>query len=159
MLTITLIIAIPLLAILILYIRLFLEKSKINRKYVLYDPRNHKEYHIFGKRIFSSKFTHPKKDYYTFNVKIFELSNSYFVYIDDWCYGVLIMEINKHADDTSLDAIINGLVTTNGMLTRKGLVESILKSNQISLPRTTREAILPVMQRKRFIPPTVEIKE
>lgn len=158
MLTITLILASALLVLLILYIRLFLEKSKSNRKYVLYDYREHKEYHIFGKRIFSAKCVHPKKDYHTFNVKIFELSNSYFVYIDEWCNVVLIMEINKRADDTSLDAITNGLVTMDGMLTRKGLVESILKSGQISPPRIAREAIVPVMWRKRFIQPAVEIK-
>lgn len=158
MLTITLILASALLVLLILYIRLFLKKSKSNRKYVLYDSREHKEYHILGKRIFSAKCVHPNKDYKV-NVNIFELSNSYFVCIADRFDDVVMMEINKRADDTSLDAITNGLVTMDGMLTRKGLVESILKSDKIRLPWTTKESIVPVMWRKRFIQPTVEIKE
>lgn len=158
MLIVTLSIIIAILVIpLMLYIGGFWEKN--DRKHVLYDPRKHKEYHIFGKRIFSAKCIHPKKEYYRFDVKIFELANSYFVYFDDQGNGVVIMEIDKLVDDPSTDEISGGLVTKDGRLTRKGLAESILKSDLISLKITAREAMVPIMVKKKFIEPTIEIKK
>lgn len=141
---------------LMLYIGRFWEDN--NRKYVLYDPIEHKKYHIFGKRIFSAKCIHPKKEYYSFDVKIFELTNSYFVYLTDQG-NVVIMEIDKLVADPSEDAIRGGLVTKDGSLTRKGLVESILESDLICLKITAREAMVPVMWKKKFIEPTLEIKK
>lgn len=157
--TLSIIIAILVIPLLILYIGGYWEDKENNRKYVLYDPHEHKEYHIFGKRIFSKKCVHPKKEYYRFDVKIFELANSYFVYIDERYNGAVIIEIDKLVDDPSEDAIRDGLVTKDGSLTRKGLVESILESDLISLKHTLSEAIVPVMWRKRFIEPVIEIKK
>lgn len=158
MLTATLSIIIAILIVpLILYISGFWEEN--NKKYVLYNPTEHKEYHIFGKRIFSAKCVHPKKEYYKFYVKIFELANSYFVYINEQYNGAAIMEIDKLVDDPPEDAISGGLVTKDGRLTRKGLVESILESDMISLKYTLRESIVPVMRKKKFIEPAIEIKK
>lgn len=153
--TLSIIIAILIIP-LILYIGGYWED---NKKYVLYDPFAHKEYHIFGKRIFSKKCIHPEKEYYKFDVKIFELANSYFVYINEKYNGAAIMEIDKFVDDPSEDAISDGLVTKDGRLTQKGLVESILESDMISLKCTFREAIVPVMWKKKFIEPAIEIKK
>lgn len=143
---------------LILYIGGFWEEN--NRKYVLYDLHAHKEYHIFGKRIFSAECVHPKKEYYRFDVKIFELTNSYFVYIHERGNGVVTMEINKLLIlDPPADAIRRGIVTKDGSLTRKGLVEVILESDLITYKGITREAIVPVMRKKKFIEPAIEIKK
>lgn len=127
-------------------------------KYVLYDPVEHKEYHIFGKRIFSAKCVHPKKQYYKFDVKIFELANSYFIYLKEESSQRVILEIDKLVDDPSDEAIENGLVTKEGKLTRSGLVESILESDLVDYTGILREAIVPVMWKKKFIEPSVEIK-
>lgn len=128
-------------------------------KYVLYDPVKHKEYHIFGKRIFSAKCVHPKKDYYKYDVKIFELTNSYFVYLKETDSKRIILEIDKLADDPSIESIENGLVTIEGKLTRTGLAEEIFGSDRILLKTITREAVVPVMWKKKFIEPVIEIKK
>lgn len=141
---------------LILYIGGYWEDR--DEKHVLYDPVKHKEYHIFGKCIFSAKCVHPKKDYYKYDVKIFELTNSYFVYLKETDSKRIILEIDKLADDPSIESIENGLVTTEGKLTRAGLVEEILKSDCVFLGNIPREAIVPVMWKKKFIEPAIEIK-
>lgn len=128
-------------------------------KYVLYDPVEHKEYHILGKRIFSEKCVHPKKQYYKYDVKIFELINSYFVYLKEDSSQRIILEIDKLVEDPSKEAIENGLVTKEGKLTRAGLVGKILKSDHVFLTDTIREAIVPVMWKKKFIEPAIEIKK
>ena len=127
-------------------------------KHVLYDPVEHKEYHIFGKRIFSAKCVHPKKEYYKFDIKIFELANSYFIYLKETDSKRIILEIAKLVDDPSEEAIENGLVTREGELTRMGLAEEIFESDCVYLKSVTREAIVPVMWKKKFIEPSVEIK-
>lgn len=127
-------------------------------KYVLYDPVKHKEYHIFGKRIFSAKCVHPKKDYYKFDIKIFELTNSYFIYLKESDSQRVILEIDKLVEDPSEEAIERGLVTEEGKLTRMGLAEEIFGSDDVFLKSITREAIVPVMWKKKFIEPAVEIK-
>ena len=126
--------------------------------HILYDPVEHKEYHIFGKRIFSAKCVHPKKDYYKFDVKIFELTNSYFIYLKESDSQRVILEIGKLVEDPSEEAIDRGLVTEEGKLTRMGLAEEIFGSDDVFLKSITREAIVPVMWKKRFIEPSVEIK-
>jgi hypothetical protein len=158
--TLSIIIAIVGLPLLILYIGGFWEESdKGDKKHVLYDPKEHKEYHIYGTCIFSAKCVHPRKDYYKFDVKIFELTDSYFVYLKEDTSQRVIREIAKLVDDPSEEAIENGLVTKEGKLTRAGLVEEILDPDLISSPTTiTREAIVPVMWKKKFIEPSVEIK-
>ena len=136
------------------------ESDKRDKKYVLYDPKCHKEYHIYGTRIFSAKCVHPNKDYYKFDVKIFELANSYFVYLKEDTSQRVILEIDKLVEDPSEEAIKTGLVTNEGKLTRAGLVEEILTSDLISNPLSiTREAIIPVMWKKKFIEPAIEIKK
>ena len=127
-------------------------------KHVLYDPIEHKEYHIFGKCIFSTKCVHPKKQYYKFDVKIFELTDSYFIYLKEESSRRIIFEIDKLVKDPSEEAIENGLVTKEGKLTRCGLVESILESDLIDYKCTLREAVVPVMWKKKFIEPAIEIK-
>jgi hypothetical protein len=127
--------------------------------HVLYDPIEHKEYHIFGKCIFSAKCVHPKKEYYKFDVKIFELANSYFVYIKEADSQRVILEIDKFVEDPSEEAIENGLVSEEGKLTRTGLVEEIFGSDCIFLKNITREAVVPVMWKKKFIEPAIEIKK
>ena len=154
--TLSIIIAIVGLPLLILYIGGFWEDR--DDKHVLYDPVKHKEYHIFGKRIFSAKCVHPKKDYYKFDVKIFELTNSYFVYLKEDTSQRVIREIAKLVDDPSEEAIERGLVTEEGKLTRMGLAEEIFGSDDVFLKSITREAIVPVMWKKKFIEPSVEIK-
>lgn len=144
---------------LILYIGGFWEENKNNRKYVLYDPVKHKEYHIFGKCIFSAKCVHPKKDYYRFDVKIFELANSYFVYLKESDSKRVILEIGKLVEDPSEEAIERGLVTEEGKLTRMGLAEEIFESDDVFWKAITREAIVPVMWKKKFIEPAIEIKK
>lgn len=144
---------------LILYIGGFWEENENNRKYILYDPVKHKEYHIFGKRIFSAKCVHPKKDYYKYDVKIFELTNSYFVYLKESDSQRVILEIGKLVEDPSEEAVERGLVTEEGKLTRKGLVEEILESDGLFFKAITREAIVPVMWKKKFIEPAIEIKK
>lgn len=157
MLIATLSITIALLIIpLILYIGGFWEDHE--RKHVLYDPVDHKEYHIFGKRIFSAKCVHPKKDYYRFDVKIFELINSYFIYLKEDSSKRIILEIDKLVKDPSEEDIENGLITKEGKLTRSGLVESILESDLIDYTCTLRESMVPVMWKKKFIEPVIEIK-
>lgn len=154
--TLSIIIAILVVPLLILYIGGYWEDR--DEKHVLYDPKEHKEYHIFGKRVFSAKCVHPRKDYYKYDVKIFELTNSYFVYLKEDSSQRIIIEIDKLIEDPSEEAIENGLVTKEGKLTRAGLVEEILESELIS-PRTiAREAIVPVMWKKKFIEPAIEIK-
>lgn len=138
-------------------LRVFGRKAN-DAKHTLYDPKEHKEYHIYGTCIFSAKCVHPKKDYYKFDVKIFELTNSYFVYLKEDTSQRVILEIAKLVDDPSEEAIENGLVTKEGKLTRAGLVEEILGSDDIFLTTITREAIVPVMWKKKFIEPSVEIK-
>lgn len=127
-------------------------------KYVLYDPVKHKEYHILGKRIFSEKCVHPKKEYYKFDIKIFELTNSYFIYLKETDSQRVILEIDKFVEDPSEEAIERGLVTEEGKLTRMGLAEEIFGSDDVFIKSITREAIVPVMWKKRFIEPSVEIK-
>jgi hypothetical protein len=103
---------------------------------------------------------HPRKDYYKFDVKIFELTDSYFVYLKEDTSQRVIREIAKLVDDPSEEAIENGLVTKEGKLTRAGLVEEILDPDLVCSPVTiTREAIVPVMWKKKFIEPSVEIKK
>jgi len=155
--TLSIIIAIVGLPLLILYIGGYWEDR--DEKHVLYDPKAHKEYHIFGKRVFSAKCVHPRKDYYKYDVKIFELTNSYFVYFKEDSSHIIILEIDKLIEDPSEEAIENGLVTTEGKLTRAGLVEEILESESISPSNIAREAIVPVMWKKKFIEPAVEIKK
>ena len=127
--------------------------------HVLYDPVKHKEYHIFGKRIFSAKCVHPKKDYYKFDVKIFELTNSYFIYLKETDSQRIILEIDKLVEDPSEEAIEHGLVTKEGKLTRAGLTEEIFEADCVFLKSIAREAIVPVMWKKKFIEPTIEIKK
>ena len=127
-------------------------------KHVLYDPKEHKEYHIYGTCIFSAKCVHPRKDYYKFDVKIFELTDSYFVYLKETDSQRVILEIDKVVEDPSEEAIENGLVTEEGALTRMGLAEEIFESDNVFLKTITREAIVPVMWKKKFIEPSVEIK-
>lgn len=127
--------------------------------HVLYDPVEHKEYHILGKRVFSAKCVHPKKQYYKFDVKIFELTNSYFIYLKEDSSQRVILEIDKLVDDPSDEAIENGLVTKEGKLTRSGLVESILESDLVDYTGILREAMVPVMWKKKFIEPEIEIKK
>lgn len=155
--TLSIIIAIVGLPLLILYIGGFWEDR--DEKHVLYDPVEHKEYHIFGKRIFSKKCVHPKKDYYTFEVNIFELTDSYFIYIKEDSRNRVVLDIDKLVEDPSEEAIENGLVTKEGKLTRTGLVEEILESDLISPRSMAREAIVPVMWKKKFIAPAIEIKK
>lgn len=143
---------------LILYIGGFWEENENNRKYILYDPVKHKEYHIFGKRIFSAKCVHPRKDYYKYDVKIFELANSYFVYLKESDSQRVILEIGKLVEDPSEEAIERGLVTEEGKLTRMGLAEEIFESDDVFCKTITREAIVPVMWKKKFIEPAIEIK-
>ena len=154
--TLSIIIAVIGLPLLILYISGFWEER--DEKHILYDPKEHKEYHIFGKRVFSAKCVHPRKDYYKYDVKIFELTNSYFVYLKEDSSQRIIIEIDKLIEDPSEEAIENGLVTKEGKLTRAGLVEEILESELISPSTIAREAIVPVMWKKKFIEPAVEIK-
>lgn len=127
-------------------------------KHVLYDPKEHKEYHIYGTCIFSAKCVHPRKDYYKFDIKIFELTDSYFVYLKETDSQRVILEIDKVVEDPSEEAIENGLVTEEGALTRMGLAEEIFESDNVFLKTITREAIVPVMWKKKFIEPSVEIK-
>lgn len=154
--TLSIIIAVIGLPLLILYIGGFWEER--DEKHILYDPKEHKEYHIFGKRVFSAKCVHPRKDYYKYDVKIFELTNSYFVYLKEDSSQRIIIEIDKLIEDPSEEAIENGLVTKEGKLTRAGLVEEILESELISPSTIAREAIVPVMWKKKFIEPAIEIK-
>ena len=156
--TLSILIAILVIPLLILYIGGFWEDKEDNRKYILYDPVEHKEYHIFGKHIFSAKCVHPKKQYYKFDVKIFELANSYFIYLKEDSSQRVIIEIDKLVDDPSDEAIENGLVTKEGKLTRSGLVESILESDLIDYTGILRESMVPVMWKKKFIEPAIEIK-
>lgn len=156
--TLSIIIAVIGLPLLILYISGYWEENENTRKYVLYDPVKHKEYHIFGKRIFSAKCVHPKKDYYKYDVKIFELTNSYFIYLKESDSQRVILEIGKLVEDPSEESIERGLVTEEGKLTRMGLAEEIFGSDDVFLKTTTREAIVPVMWKKKFIEPSVEIK-
>ena len=128
-------------------------------KHVLYDPVKHKEYHIFGKCIFSAKCTHPKKEYYKFEIKIFELTNSYFVYLKETDSQRIIFEIDKFVEDPSEEAIERGLVTKEGKLTRAGLTEEIFEADCVFFKSITREAIVPVMWKKKFIEPVIEIKK
>ena len=128
-------------------------------KHVLYDPIEHKKYHIFGKCIFSTKCIHPKKQYYKFDVKIFELTDSYFVYLKEDSSQRVILEIDKLVNDPSEEAIENGLVTKEGKLTRSGLVESILESDLVDYTGILRESMVPVMWKKKFIEPEIEIKK
>lgn len=144
---------------LILYIGGFWEENENSRKYILYDPVKHKEYHIFGKRIFSAKCVHPRKDYYKYDVKIFELANSYFVYLKESDSQRVILEIGKLVEDPSEEAIERGLVTEEGKLTRMGLAEEIFESDDVFFKAITREAIVPVMWKKKFIAPAIEIKK
>lgn len=155
--TLSIIIAIIGLPLLILYIGGYWEDR--DEKHVLYDPIKHKEYHIFGKRIFSAKCTHPKKEYYKFEIKIFELTNSYFVYLKESDSQRVILEIGKLVEDPSKEAIERGLVTEEGKLTRMGLAEEIFELERISPMNITREAIVPVMWKKKFIEPAIEIKK
>lgn len=127
--------------------------------HVLYDPVEHKEYHILGKRVFSAKCVHPKKQYYKFDVKIFELTNSYFIYLKEDSSQRVILEIDKLVDDPSDEAIESGLVTKEGKLTRSGLVESILESDLVDYTGILRESMVPVMWKKKFIEPEIEIKK
>lgn len=154
--TLSIIIAIVGLPLLLLYIGGFWEER--NDKHVLYDPVKHKEYHIFGKRIFSAKCTHPKKEYYKFEIKIFELTNSYFIYLKETDSQRVILEVGKLVEDPSEEAIERGLVTEEGKLTRMGLAEEIFEEDRVFLKSITREAIVPVMWKKKFIEPTIEIK-
>ena len=154
--TLSIIIAIIGLPLLILYIGGYWEDR--DEKHVLYDPIKHKEYHIFGKRIFSAKCTHPKKEYYKFEIKIFELANSYFVYLKESDSKRVILEIGKLVEDPSEEAIERGLVTEEGKLTRMGLAEEIFESDDVFWKAITREAIVPVMWKKKFIEPAIEIK-
>lgn len=154
--TLSIIIAIVGLPLLILYIGGFWEDR--DEKHVLYDPVKHKEYHIFGKRIFSAKCVHPRKDYYKYDVKIFELANSYFVYLKESDSQRVILEIGKLVEDPSEEAIERGLVTEEGKLTRMGLAEEIFESDDVFCKSITREAIVPVMWKKKFIEPAIEIK-
>lgn len=158
--TLSIIIAIVGLPLLILYIGGFWEeRDKKHKKHVLYDPVEHKEYHIFGKRIFSEKCTHPKKQYYKFDIKIFELTNSYFIYLKETDSQRIIFEIDKFVEDPSEEAIEQGLVTKEGKLTRAGLTEEIFEADCVFFKSITREAIVPVMWKKRFIEPVIEIKK
>ena len=154
--TLSIIIAIIGLPLLILYIGGYWEDR--DEKHVLYDPVKHKEYHIFGKRIFSAKCVHPRKDYYKYDVKIFELANSYFVYLKESDSQRVILEIGKLVEDPSEEAIERGLVTEEGKLTRMGLAEEIFESDDVFWKAITREAIVPVMWKKKFIEPAIEIK-
>lgn len=156
--TLSIIIAIVGLPLLILYIGGFWENRDEKHEHVLYDPVKHKEYHIFGKRIFSAKCVHPKKDYYKFDIKIFELTNSYFIYLKESDSQRVILEIGKLVEDPSEEAIERGLVTEEGKLTRMGLAEEIFGSDDVFLKSITREAIVPVMWKKKFIEPAIEIK-
>ena len=103
---------------------------------------------------FRQKCVHPRKDYYKFDVKIFELTDSYFVYLKEDTSQRVIREIAKLVDDPSEEAIENGLVTKEGKLTRCWKFYPDL----ITVLTITREAIVPVMWKKKFIEPSVEIK-
>lgn len=130
-------------------------------KHVLYDREAHKEYHVYGTCIFYAKrCTNPYKSlYYRFDIGVFELANSYLVYIYEYSYGASMMEIDKLVTDPSEDAIRDGLVTRNRRLTRKGLVESILESDLIRRKAIPRETIFSIMRSKKFIEPAIEIKK
>ena len=135
-------------------LRAWPRKVNSSGKYVLYDPAEHKEYHIFGKLIFSEKCVHPERDWYKIDVKIFDTTNSYFVYTKENSNGVVIIqEIDKFVDAPTEYAIEAGIIDEEGKLTRKGLVDSIF------LYRNAKEAVVPVMRRKKFIEPTIEIKK
>lgn len=145
---------------LMLYIGSSCEEKKEN-KHVLYDRETHKEYHVYGTCIFYAKrCTNPYKDlYYRFDIGVFELANSYLVYIYEYSYGASMMEIDKLVADPSEDAIRDGLVTRSRRLTRKGLVESILESDLIRRKAIPRETIFSIMRSKKFIEPEIEIKK
>lgn len=156
--TISTLLIILTLSVLILSPLLFLSRAwlrKINSsgKYVLYDPAEHKEYHIFGKLIFSAKCVHPERDWYKIDVKIFDTTNSYFVYTKENVSGIVItQEIDKFVDAPTKYAIEAGIIDEESKLTRKGLVDSIF------LYRDAKEAVIPVMRKKKFIDPVIEIK-
>jgi len=134
-------------------LRAWISKVNSSGKYVLYDPSEHKEYHIFGKLIFSAKCAHPARDWYKVEVKIFDTTNSYFVYTKENSSGIVItQEIDKFVDSPTEYAIETGIIDEDGKLTRKGLINSIF------LYRDAKEAVVPVMRKKKFIDPVIEIK-